>query len=104
MIVHYPRQLAGGGTYSRRKGMKKILAIALLVAILVVPALVAADSQGVPNENAGGSVAGYVDDAAISTCDDYPGFSEIGVCIYTYGGYFGEPGLSYAAKLLHKPA
>ena len=85
--------------------MKKILAIALLVAILVVPALVAADSQGVPNENAGGSVAGYVDDAAISSCDDYPGFSEIGVCISTYhSGYFGEPGLSYAAQLLHKPA
>jgi uncharacterized membrane protein len=84
--------------------MKKKLALALLVALLVVPVLVAADSQGVPNENTGRSVAAYVDGAAIGTCGDAQGFSEIGVCISTLGGYQGEPGISLAAKTLHKPA
>jgi opacity protein-like surface antigen len=87
----------------RGKVMKKILALAILIALLAVPVIAAADPQGVPNENAGGSIAAYVDGDAISQCDDYPGFSEIGVCISTYGGYYGEGGLSYAAKLLHKP-
>ena len=82
--------------------MKKMLALALLVALLVIPVLVAADSMGVPNEKTGGSVAAYVDEAAIENCGDSQGFSEIGVCISTLGGYQDQPGVSLAAKTLHK--
>jgi hypothetical protein len=82
--------------------MKKILALAILLAMLAVPVMAA--PMGVPNENSGKSVAAYVDLDAIVNCFDGTGFSEIGVCISTLGGYHEGPGLSNAAHLLHKSA